>query len=169
MNAGAFGSTISNNLIEVKVMDLSSGELKKYKKNQLKFRHRYSSFQENNRLFILEASFQVAQGSKKVIVEKMRTCRKYRLETQPIDCYTLGSVFKRTIFNGEEVSAGLLLEKAGCKKMKVGEAEVSQKHANFIINREKATTKDILSLISRMKKSVKNKFGVDLELEIRII
>lgn len=169
MNAGAFGSTISDNLIEVKVMDLSSGELKKYKKNQLKFRYRYSSFQENNRLFILEASFQVAKGSKKIIAKKIQTYHRYRLETQPIDCHTLGSIFKRTVFNGKEVSAGLLLEKTGCKKIKIGGAEVSQKHANFIINRGEATAKDILSLISAMRTSVKNKLGVNLELEIRII
>lgn len=170
MNAGAFGTTISDVLIEVTVLETKSGKIKKYLKENLKFDHRYSSFQDKKKNeIILEATFKAQKGDKQEIIHKMEEYKKYRLETQPIGKATLGSIFKKTVWKGKETPAGYLLEKAGCKGLRIGNAQISQKHANFIINKGNATASDILDLISLVKKKVKEKFDIELELEIRII
>lgn len=163
MNAGAFESDISDILVKVTALDTRSNKIKIYLKKDIKFNHRYSSFQDKKKHeIILEASFNALKAKKREIIKKMHEYRKYRAQTQPIGKYTLGSTFK----NPEKASAGFLLDKAGCRGMRVGHAEISKKHANFIINKQKASSRDILKLISQVKKIVNKKFGINLELEI---
>jgi UDP-N-acetylmuramate dehydrogenase len=169
MNAGAFGSEISDNLLEVITLDLNTGRLKKYKKCQLVFDHRHSSFQKEKRAnFILEASFKTSKGNKKKITRKIKMYRQHRRAAHPV-APSLGSVFKKAFYKGEWVPAGFLLDKAGCKELKNGRAEVSQKHANFIVNKGGARSSDVLKLIRLMKIKVREKFGVRLKLEIQIV
>lgn len=168
MNAGAFGSTTSDRLVKVKTLDSVSLKVNFYEKNQFTFKHRYSSFQRK-REFITEGIFQVDPCPKKEILEIMKRNREYRQSTQPTNYPTLGSTFKQVWYKGKMVSAGFLIDRAGCKNLIIGGAEISEKHANFIVNKRGATSKDVLKLIEIVKNRVKSKFGVNLKLEIRIV
>lgn len=168
MNAGAFGKNISDNLLKVQILNPAKGKTKAYKESDLEFDYRHSSLQEKNQV-ILRAWFKTKTTHKKKICQKTQEYFAYRKSHHPIDKFTLGSTFKNPVINGIKKSAGELLDQAGCKKMRINDAQVSDMHANFIINNENATSQDVLQLIKLMREKVKEKFNIDLELEIRII
>jgi UDP-N-acetylmuramate dehydrogenase len=106
------------------------------------------------------------------LAETVKDRRKFRQERHPVGIGTAGSVFKniRSLEKPEEViPAGKLLDEAGMKGMKIGGAEIFEKHCNIIVNRGNAKSEDVLKLIEKMKEAVFNKFGIDLEREILYI
>lgn len=163
MNAGAFGGEISNSLDEITVM-LMNGDIKTYQKNDIDFSYRNSTFPKN--VILLSASFNLKEKSTGEIQYDRAKASKGRKDTQPLRFRSAGSVFKNP---KPDLAAGYLIDQAGLKGTKVGDAEISTKHANFFINHGKAKAKDIVSLILLAKKVVLEKFDVKLELEIRTL
>ena len=162
MNAGAYGSEISNHLISVKMMSMD-GKIKGYARNHLKFSYRNSNFKSNE--FILEAKFVLESDSIENIKTRTKKTSSSRKANQPLRYRSAGSVFK----NPKEGPAGYFIEKAGLKGLRSGNAEISKKHANFFINYGDAKAEDVVKLILTAKKSVKKLFNINLELEIQTL
>ena len=162
MNAGAFGSEISNYLRKVTVMTMS-GELRRYKADDIQFSYRNSSFQNNE--ILISAEFELIQSDKKSVVEKKSMASGGRKKSQPLKYRSAGSIFK----NPDEGAAGFYIDKAGLKGSKSGDAEISPIHANFFVNHGSAKASDIVELIRLARKTVKEKFGIMLELEIKTL
>jgi len=114
---------------------------------------------------VISAVLELFKDDKDTIIDRVNKFYKKRKESQPVECLSAGCIFKNT--NRE--SAGYLIEKAGAKGLTIGDAQVSKKHANFIINRGEATSKDILLLIEEVSKRVEKTFGIVLEREVEII
>lgn len=161
-NAGSFGTEIFDYLESVTV--LSDGYIKTINKNVIKYGYRYTEFKESNTI-ILGAVFKLEKGD----VEKSKEIIKKNLEkrknSQPLEYNNAGSVFK----NPSNKSAGALIEECNLKGFNINGAYVSSKHANFIINKGTATSKDIKELIEVIKCEVKKKTGINLELEQVIV
>ena len=164
MNAGAYNSSLSEVVEEVEVIN-EKFELITMKKEELNFAYRDSIFKKNKNYIIVSAKMKVEQGNKEEILEKITKRRIKRLETQPLDMPSAGSVFR----NPENNHAGALIEQANLKGYSIGGAKVSEKHANFIVNNGGAKGIDIVRLIEKIQNDVKNKFNVDLILEQIII
>jgi len=137
------------------------GELIVRKKDELSFGYRQSSVDE---LVILEAVFQLHHDDPEEIVRRMRTLWIMKKATQPLSFQSAGCIFK----NPRGMSAGALIEQSGLKGTRIGGAEISDRHANFIVTQPSATTADVLQLIDLARSKVAGQFGVDLELEINI-
>ena len=163
MNAGAYGSEISNYFLEAKTMTLN-GEIKKYKKENITFSYRHSNFPKNE--ILIEATFQCIKGDKQKIQEDRIKASQNRKLNQPLKFRSAGSIFKNP---SNKLAAGYLIDQAGLKGKTKGGACISSKHANFIINLGNATAKDVFYLIILAKKTVAKKFNVKLELEIKLI
>lgn len=164
MNAGAYNSSLSEIVESVEVIN-ENFELVTMKKEELNFAYRDSIFKKNKNYIIVSAKMKVEQGNKEEILEKINKRRIKRLETQPLEMPTAGSVFR----NPENSHAGALIEQANLKGYSIGGAKVSEKHANFIVNNGGARGIDIVKLIEKIQSEVKNKFNVDLILEQIII
>ena len=130
---------------------------------KLNLKYRSSSIEKNS--IILKADFNFEYSSYEEILKKNIDIKSKRRETQPIKEKTSGSTFK----NPPDKYAAELIEKAGCKGMKVGDASVSDMHSNFIINNGSATASDIENLGKKVKNKVKEVHGIDLEWEIKIL
>ena len=163
MNAGAFGGEISNYLDIIKVM-LMNGETKIYQKDDIDFSYRNSTFPKDE--ILLSASFNLIEKSADEIQYDRAKASKGRKDTQPLRFRSAGSVFKNP---KTDLAAGYLIDKAGLKGSRIGDAEISTKHANFFINHGKAKAKDVVDLILLAKKTVLEKFDVNLELEIKTL
>ncbi len=163
MNAGAFGGEISNCLDIIKVM-LINGETKIYQKNDIVFSYRNSTFPKDE--ILLSATFTLNEKPANEIQYDRAKASKGRKDTQPLRFRSAGSVFKNP---KPDLAAGYLIDQAGLKGSRIGDAEISTKHANFFINHGKAKAKDIVDLILLAKKTVLEKFDVNLELEIRTL
>ena len=163
MNAGAFGGEISNCLDIIKVM-LINGETKIYQKNDIVFSYRNSTFSKDE--ILLSATFTLNEKPANEIQYDRAKASKGRKDTQPLRFRSAGSVFKNP---KPDLAAGYLIDQAGLKGSRIGDAEISTKHANFFINHGKAKAKDIVDLILLAKKTVLEKFDVNLELEIRTL
>lgn len=161
MNAGAGGQDVSSALESVTYIN-SSGEERVYQKEELEFRYRYSTFQKLKGA-IVEGSFSLlaSEGAKK----KQQSALDYRLKTQPYKSPSIGCIFR----NPHAASAGGLIESCGLKGLKKGGAEVSSKHANFVINAGEAKAAEVLELIQMVKKRVFEEKGILLEEEIRYL
>lgn len=162
-NAGAYNSDMFENLESIKVIN-SNYEIVDMKKTEFVYGYRHTNIKELN-LIVIEATFLLDRGNKDESKALVLDRNKRRQETQPLDMPSAGSVFR----NPEGDYAGRLIEEAGLKGKKIGGAQVSLKHANFIVNTGNATSNDIKNLIKLIKKEVKNQFGVDLTLEQEII
>ncbi|HOC53143.1 MAG TPA: UDP-N-acetylmuramate dehydrogenase [Caldisericia bacterium] len=163
MNAGTDGSSISDYLREIKVMD-SFGEIHILPKEEFGFTYRNSLIVEK-KLIVLEALIELKKSKKENIFSTLKYKVKKRKLTQPINYPTAGCVFK----NEGDNKAGYLIEKAGCKGLRVGDAEVSMVHANFIFNRGNATFSDVISLMKMVKERVYEKFNINLNPEVIIM
>lgn len=163
MNAGAFGSEISNCLTSVEILT-ESGKMERRSAGDIEFGYRSSSFDEND--IVLTAELQLQEKSADKIRSKRDSANKQRKSTQPLKYRSAGSVFKNP--EGGQ-SAGYLIDNAGLKGLRVGNAEVSKMHANFIINTGKATAVDMIDLINNIRETVFDKYMISLELEIRTI
>ncbi len=163
MNAGAYGGEMKDVLLNSEYVstDGTSGELDN-EAMELSYRH---SAYENSNLVITAASVRLASADRNEIKSTMNDILARRKEKQPLEYPSAGSTFKRPEGN----FAGALIEQCGLKGVSVGGAQVSEKHAGFIINRGGATAADILSLIKHVQARVKAQTGVSLETEIRLI
>ncbi|WP_445490679.1 UDP-N-acetylmuramate dehydrogenase [Niallia sp. 03133] len=163
MNAGAYGGEVADVLESAKVLT-KAGEVILLAKDDLELGYRTSSIQRNG-FIVLEATFQLTKGNKSEIKAKMDELTFLRESKQPLEYPSCGSVFKRP----PNYFAGKLIQDSGLQGAKIGGAQVSTKHAGFIVNVDKATANDYLSLIRHVQKTVKEKFDVQLETEVRII
>ena len=164
-NAGAFGGEMSELIKQVKVLEIKDNQIieKDFSKEDCKFSYRNSIFKNNPNLIIASAILELKKDSEENVKQKIKNNLSKRMSKQPKG-FSIGSIFK----NGEDFSAGELIEKAGLKGLQIGDAKISDEHANFIINLGKATSDDVLELIKIVKKEVKEKFSIDLEEEIKI-
>jgi UDP-N-acetylmuramate dehydrogenase len=164
-NAGAFGGEMSELIKQVKVLEIKDNQIieKDFSKEDCKFSYRNSIFKNNPNLIITSAILELKKDSEENVKQKIKNNLSKRMSKQPKG-FSIGSIFK----NGEDFSAGELIEKAGLKGLQIGDAKISDEHANFIINLGKATSDDVLELIKIVKKEVKEKFSIDLEEEIKI-
>ena len=162
MNAGAWGGEISENLIHVEVIN-SKSEIQKIQKKDLNFSYRQSSFNKDD--ILLSAKFNLKKADKDIIKENFIEAQSGRKKSQPLNKRSAGSLFK----NPKNNSAGKLLDEAGLKGFSIGDAKISEKHANFFINDGDATSKDMIMLIKKAHKEVKDKFNVNLSLEVKLM
>ncbi len=183
-NAGAFGQSIADVIEEVEV--LKKGKKLVLAKDEIDFAYRNSTFKREN-LTILSASLRLEEAGKEAIKEKIDKYLEYRNENHPMDLPCAGSIFKNPKakienpdliekyplfknFNEKGVqSAGYLIESAGLKGYSIGGAMFSEKHANFIVNKNRASSEDVKKLIKKAKEEVFERFGVGLEREVRFI
>jgi UDP-N-acetylmuramate dehydrogenase len=165
MNAGASGEEIKDLLVKVRYFDLADLKIKEIIGNKLGFEYRNSFFQKHPDKVIFKAWFRLLQGDPLAIQAKMKETKQKRWAKQPREYPNCGSVFKRP--KGHFV--GPMLDELGLKGFTIGGAKISEKHSGFIINSGNATGKEILTLIGVIKEKVKRKFGIELELEQKII
>ena len=163
MNAGAHGKEIKDIVLKTKYMDFN-GNIFEINNLQHEFKYRNSIF-SSNKFIILETTLKLNNGKKEEIQGKIKEYSKYRKEKQPIEYPSAGSTFKR----GEDFITAKLIDECDLKGYKIGGAEVSKKHAGFIINKDNATAKDIIDLITYVKEKVYEKFKKKIDLEIEII
>lgn len=156
-NAGAYGSSMSDVVESVKVL-MPNHEVKVFTKNELNFCYRNSFLQYKQDYICLEVTFNLEKGNKDKIMETIKRRREKRIETQPLDFPSAGSVFRNPNggFAWEYIAA------LGFKGKRIGGAEVSKKHANFIINVGNATGHDIENLILEIKEAVEKEYGISL-------
>ena len=163
MNAGAHGKEFKDIVSSVTCMDYD-GNIKQFENEDMHFEYRSSMLKEKSYI-VLEVRMEFQKGNEKDIKEKMEEYANYRKEKQPIEYPSAGSTFKR----GADFITAKLIDEAGLKGYSIGGAEVSSKHAGFIINKGNATAKDILELIEYVKYKVEEKFNKKIELEIEIM
>lgn len=164
-NAGAFGSDTRSKLVEAQVYDLGAGE-QTWQVEQFAYAYRSSCLKRdrNDNVIILNGTFAIEPGDTVDAMAKIKEITLKRKSTQPNGA-TMGSTFK----NPAGDYAGRLIEAAGLKGAKIGNAQISELHANFIINHGDATADEVFRLIKLAKECVKKKFGVELDLEIELI
>lgn len=163
MNAGAYGGEMKQVVKEVAAVD-SLGKLKTFTTDQLDLSYRKSVFTDADYV-ILSVTVELTEGDKCEIRSKMDELMLRRKDKQPLEYPSAGSTFKRP----EGTYAGLVIEQSGLKGYSVGGAQVSEKHANFVINKGGATASDIITLIEDVKRIVKEITGYDLECEVKLI
>lgn len=163
MNAGAYNSEIKDILVNTTYLD-EKYNIVKIDNNEHNFSYRNSIFFNKNWI-IIGSTFKIEEGNSQEIKEKMNQMLEARKEKQPLDMPNAGSIFKRS----EDCIPAALIDQAGLKGYKIGGAQISEKHAGFIVNTGDATAEDIQKLIKYTKKVVKEKFNKDLELEVIIL
>lgn len=163
MNAGAYGKEMKEIVKEVTYIN-EEGKIQTLQNEEMDFSYRHSRFKEKQDI-IISAKLQLAKGKLENIKDKMETYKKARKEKQPIDKPSAGSTFKR----GTNFISAQLIDESGLKGYSIGGAQVSLKHAGFIVNTGNATAKDILDLIDYVIKVVYEKFGKVLELEVEVL
>lgn len=160
MNAGAYGGEISDHLVEVEIY--RDDAIQKVKKAEAGFSYRRSGFARD---VILNASFNLPQGNLTELLQRRRELLLKRNQSQPLNLPNSGSMFK----NPEGAFAAKLVEDAGLKGKQIGEAQISERHGNFIVNHGSATAQDVLDLVKLARKKVFERSGIKLELEVKLI
>lgn len=160
-NAGCFGSCISDVLISADIMD-NQGNIKTVGNDWFDFAYRFSDFHQD--CFVLSAVLKTSDGSAQTIQNTINEQALYRKIHQPTGVKTAGSTFK----NPPSLSAWKLIEQAGCKDFRFGDAKVSDKHCNFLVNTGNATAEDIENLGNAIRNTVQEKTGIQLQWEIQI-
>lgn len=163
MNAGAYGGEMKDVLLSADYLDDNLKLCRKSVKN-LDMGYRHSAFSDTEYV-ILGAEIELAAGSKDAVFARMRELSEKRRSSQPLDMPSAGSTFKRP----EQGYAAALIDEAGLKGYTIGGAQVSEKHAGFVINRRNATFDDVLALIEHIQKTVYEHTGISLEPEVKII
>ena len=159
-NAEAHKKSIGDLVVEVKIVD--NGEVKVITKEQCGFKYRSSIFEKND-FVIIEVTLQLKRDQQEAIDKRYKEAKLFRMEKQP-KMPSAGSVFK----NPDIGPAGLLIDQAGLKGLKVGGAVISMVHGNFILNEELATSADVIQLINIIRNKINDYYSVNLELEIKI-
>lgn len=160
MNAGAYGGEISDHLLEVEVF--RDGKVVAVRKAEAGFAYRRSGFRRD---IILSATFEFPRGDKAELMKRRRELLIKRNQSQPLNLPNSGSVFK----NPPGQFAAKLIEEAGLKGARVGGAQISEKHGNFIVNTGNATASDVLALIRKARTTVAERHNVKLELEVKLL
>ena len=163
MNAGAYDGEIKDVIEYADVID-SEGNVQRLTRDELELSYRHSVIADKN-MIVVGAMFRLNKGIKKDITDKMADFAKRRRDKQPLNYPSAGSTFKRP----EGYFAGKLIEDSGLKGKTIGGAQVSEKHAGFVVNIGNATSGDIITLMEFCIETVYNKFGVKLEPEVRIL
>ncbi len=163
MNAGAHGSEMKDIVKTVTYVD-RNGAVHKIESNQAEFEYRKSLFSHNDYI-IVETEIELEKGNANEIKEKMTEYANFRKEKQPIEYPSAGSTFKR----GSDFITAKLIDECGLKGYQIGGAQISEKHAGFIINKNNATAKDVIKLMEYTKEQVYKKFGKTIEAEIEIL
>jgi UDP-N-acetylmuramate dehydrogenase len=162
-NAGAWGGCMADSTNMITVLN-QHGDIASLRRDQLKFSYRKLELEEG--AIILGCELRLKHAQREALQAEALRMQKQRRLTQPLSLPSAGSVFRNP--PGEK-SAGELIDQAGLKGLRVGEAEVSTKHANFIVNKGRAKASDVLDLIERIQEAVLEGFGVSLEPEVTII
>lgn len=162
MNAGAWGRELKDILLSVTLMN-EEGEVVEKPLRELKFSYRRLAIPLS--WIILRGRFQLEKGRKEEILERVRSYVETRRRTQPLDYPSAGSVFK----NPAEGSAGKWIEEAGLKGLRMGQAMVSDHHANFIINLGKAKAQEVIHLMEWVERKIYEEKGISLEREVRVV
>ena len=162
MNSGCYGEEISKILVSLQVMDFK-GNIRIIQSSDIKFYYRGSNLDEN--LIFISATLRGKKDDMLNIKNKINNFVNKKKITQPEKIKTCGSTFK----NPKDEKAWKLIKDSGCVGMKVGDAQISQKHCNFFVNNGKAKSNDLEELILQVKKKVLDKTGINLELELQII
>jgi len=163
MDAGAYGGEVGQRITRIRVLN-GEGEILTVPAENMRFAYRHSRVMEEDWI-VLDAAFRLEAGDPAAIRETMEDISARRRDKQPLNFPSAGSVFKRP----EGYFAGKLIEDAGLKGASVGDAQVSEKHAGFIVNKGHATCRDVEALIEQIQKTVRERFGVELEPELRRI
>ena len=163
MNAGAYGGEMKDIIVETKC-HTPSGEIVTLSNEEQKFSYRHSIFMEN-RYIVLETKIKLQKGNKDEIKAKMDDYAQQRKEKQPISLPSAGSTFKR----GTDFVTAKVIDECGLKGFSIGDAQVSTKHAGFVVNNGNATAEDVLRLIEHVQKVVLEKKGKKIELEIEVL
>ena len=164
MNAGAYGGEIKDIIVSAKLLNIDTGEILTFTKDELNLSYRHSIVMEGNYI-VLEATFKLVEGEQEEIFAVMNECTAQRKSKQPLEYGSAGSTFKRP----EGYFAGKLIQDAGLAGYTVGGAQVSEKHCGFVINRDNATASDVLAVIHHVQERVFEEFGVKLETEVCIL
>lgn len=163
-NSGAYNSDMGYVVDQITVLT-PDYKIKTLYNEQLDFHYRTSFLKKNDGYICLDVTIKLELGNKEELKEIIEDRKRRRLESQPIEYPSAGSVFR----NPKNEHVGKIIEDLGFKGKRVGDASVSKKHANFIINEGKATGKDVIQLISQIKRKVKEEYGIDLVLEQEIV
>jgi UDP-N-acetylmuramate dehydrogenase len=164
MNAGAHGSDISKILTDAHIL-FEDGSLQWLTNDEMEFSYRTSVLQKKRPGIVVEARFQLTEGDKEQIVAVMQKNKDYRKVTQPYDSPCAGSIFRNPLPH----FAGKLVEEAGLKGFQIGGAQISEMHGNFIVNAGNAKASDVLQLIEYVKKTIMEKYNIQMETEVEII
>ncbi|MFD0049219.1 UDP-N-acetylmuramate dehydrogenase [Actinomycetes bacterium NPDC127524] len=164
MNAGAHGSDISNILKKAYVL-FEDGTFSWLTREEMEFSYRTSVLQKKRPGIVIQAVFELTEGNKEVITERMQQNKNYRKDTQPYNLPCAGSIFRNPLPH----HAGRLVQEAGLKGHSIGGAQISEMHGNFIVNAGNGRAEDVLALIQHVKDTVREKYGVEMETEVEII
>ncbi|WP_419883761.1 UDP-N-acetylmuramate dehydrogenase [Peribacillus sp. B-H-3] len=164
MNAGAHGSDISNILKKAYVL-FEDGTFSWLNREEMEFSYRTSVLQKKRPGIVIQAVFELTEGNKEVITERMQQNKNYRKDTQPYNLPCAGSIFRNPLPH----HAGRLVQEAGLKGHSIGGAQISEMHGNFIVNAGNGRAEDVLALIQHVKDTVLEKYGVEMETEVEII
>ena len=163
MNAGAFGVNVADSVMYVRYFN--GKKIIKSSKDKLNFGYRHSLFTEHPEYVILSCCFKLLKGDKETILQNMNEVLKKRLKSQPYDKASAGSVFKRD----EKFIVSKCIDELGLKGYSIGDAQVSTKHAGFIVNNGQATCKDVVNLVQYLQKQVYDSYGFVPKLEIELM
>lgn len=163
MNAGAHAGCIADTLVSAEVYDVDSGAISTRPASSLQLGYRHSSL--GDREIVVAATFELTPDDQAAIKARMESYRRHRADTQPGALQNAGSTFK----NPPGDSAGRLVDAAGLKGHRVGGAAVSELHANFFVAGDDATAQDVFDLVQDVQRRVKERFGVELEPEVRFV
>jgi UDP-N-acetylmuramate dehydrogenase len=160
MNAGAYGMQIGSYVREVKLYRAANRKLETLRDHQISFEYRHTSFAPDD--MMLAVKLELPSKPFKEILQGIRICNEKRRSSQPLGQKSAGCIFK----NPPGASAGRMIDELGLKGLNVGDARVSDRHANFFVNAGKASAKDMLTLIADVRERVHSAFGVELEHEV---
>jgi UDP-N-acetylmuramate dehydrogenase len=160
MNAGAFGGEAADHVTEVTVV--KNETIKKLRKEECEFRYRNSNLKGT---VVMEAKFRLPAGNREELLKRRKELMQKRNESQPVEIPSAGCVFK----NPKDNKAAILIEQCGLKGVAYGGAMVSPKHSNYIVNFDNATANDVIELVKIIRKTVKEKTGIELEMEVKLV
>lgn len=163
MNAGAYNGEMKDVVVKTRYID-KNGDVQTIEGEEHKFSYRSSYIQKESGI-ILKSWLKLKKGNKEQIAKEMNEFSKRRRDKQPLEMPSAGSVFKRP----EGYFAGKLIEDCGLRGFTIGEAQVSEKHCGFIVNKGNASSEDVIKLIKHIQNCVKNKYNVILETEVKIV